>query len=75
MYSDSILCILLYRMSAVEERFEQVVRREDKDISQMRKIVRKNGKYQQEIKVCARLGIINTPSCLRLDCLSDKTFL
>ncbi len=40
------------RMKDVEDRFQQVVRREGKSVQQYRQLIRENAEIQAEIKVC-----------------------
>lgn len=40
-----------YRLTAVEERFEDVCRRNDKDITKMKQLARKNASLKQKVKV------------------------
>lgn len=39
------------RMSGIEERFEDIVKREQKDVGYFRNIIKENKSIQQEIKV------------------------
>jgi len=40
-----------YRLSVVEQRFEQICKRTDKDITKMKHLAKKNAAFQQTIKV------------------------
>ena len=46
-----IFTVYFYRLSVVEERFEHICKRSDKDISKMKHLAKKNAGLRQTIKV------------------------
>ena len=52
--------ILILRLSAAEERFEHLCRRNGKDVVKMKQLARKNAELRQKIKVRNELFVIQS---------------